>query len=101
MARSDILNHDGRLRIMESKDSPATIEYRSDASFAQRLDAEDPLGGLREQFHQPRRADGRPIVYFCGNSLGLQPKGVSDIVNGELRDWANLGVEAHFQGQNP
>jgi len=44
-----------------------------DASAAE-LDADDPLRDFRAQFHIPRH-NGRDMAYFCGNSLGLQPKG--------------------------
>ena len=33
-----------------------------------------PLRAFRDQFHLPRRPDGRPLVYLCGHSLGLQPR---------------------------
>ena len=38
---------------------------------------------------------------FCGNSLGLQPKTTKDYINDELDDWASLGVDGHFQANNP
>ena len=40
-------------------------------------------------------------MYFTGNSLGLQPKSTKDYINQELEDWANLGVEGHFEAKNP
>lgn len=40
-------------------------------------------------------------MYFCGNSLGLQPKGVAAAVGEELAAWRNLGVEGHFKGDRP
>src|SRR5262249_16455217 len=55
----------------------------------------------REQFLIPRRPDGRPVVYFCGHSLGLQPRGVRALVEQELDDWARLGALAHFHGRTP
>ena len=39
--------------------------------------------------------------YFTGNSLGLQPKITADIVNEELVNWQQRGVEGHFTGQRP
>jgi kynureninase len=68
---------------------------------AQRLDREDPLARFRDQFHIPRTAEGRGEIYFCGNSLGLQPKRTADYVNEFLKDWAALGVRGHFQGAHP
>jgi kynureninase len=77
------------------------IQYRTDAAFAQEMDARDPLAGYRERFYIPKTADGKNCVYLCGHSLGLQPKTVQDGVDRELEDWARLGVEGHFHGQNP
>ena len=67
---------------------------------AEQLDAEDQLRGFRDQFLIPRHGDGEQ-AYFCGNSLGLQPRGVREALLQELDDWAALGVEAHFHGKHP
>ena len=67
---------------------------------AEQLDAEDELRGFRGQFLIPRHGDGEQ-AYFCGNSLGLQPRGVREALLQELDDWAALGVEAHFHGKHP
>lgn len=64
------------------------------------LDAADPLAGFRDQFLVPPHGDGEQ-AYFCGNSLGLQPRGVRAALMQELDDWAALGVEAHFRGRHP
>jgi kynureninase len=74
---------------------------RDDESFARELDASDPLSRCRDLFHIPRRPDGRPALYFCGHSLGLQPKAVRPLLEEELDDWARLGVDGHFKEQNP
>jgi len=64
------------------------------------LDAADPLRALRDEFLIPQH-DGRDQLYFCGNSLGLQPRAVRAALLDELDDWAALGVEAHFHGKHP
>jgi len=64
------------------------------------LDAKDPLRAFRGEFHIPPHAGGEQR-YFCGNSLGLQPKAVRGALLDELDDWARLGVEAHFHGKHP
>lgn len=69
-------------------------------SFAQQLDKEDPLSSFRNEFHLPQK-DGKPLIYLCGNSLGLQPKSARAAIDQELKDWAELGVEGHFRGKNP
>ena len=76
-------------------------EFEGTAEFAARLDAADPLRSFRERFHMPRDAAGRPIVYFTGNSLGLQPTTARAYVDQELEDWARLGVEGHLHARNP
>lgn len=40
-------------------------------------------------------------MYFTGNSLGLQPKGASELIQGEMEKWAKHGVEGHFVGKYP
>ncbi len=68
---------------------------------AMQLDARDPLAGFRDGFLIPRHHDGSEQVYFCGNSLGLQPAGTRAALIDELDDWQALGVEAHFRGRHP
>ncbi|HVI26832.1 MAG TPA: kynureninase [Xanthomonadaceae bacterium] len=58
-------------------------------------DAEDPLRALREEFLLPRHG-GRAQAYFCGNSLGLQPRGARAMVEEVLDKWATQAVEGHF-----
>jgi kynureninase len=77
------------------------MNFQADESFALALDAADPLRHFREQFHLPQRPDGRPMLYFCGHSLGLQPRAARQCVEQELEAWARLGVEAHFHGRHP
>src|SRR5437763_2504099 len=71
------------------------MQFSADESFARQLDAEDPLRGFREKFSLPLGKDGKPIVYFAGNSLGLMPKSARAIVEEELDNWAKFGVDAH------
>ncbi len=75
--------------------------FQPDEAFARHLDATDPLRHCRDLFHIPRRPNGEPVVYFCGHSLGLQPRAVRGLLEQELDDWANLGVDAHFRGRTP
>ena len=69
--------------------------------FAQELDENDPIGSFRNEFFIPKNEKGEDSIYFCGNSLGLQPKRTKDFVIEELEDWAKLGVDGHTQGRNP
>lgn len=63
--------------------------------WARRQDTDDPLRDFRAQFHIPRH-DGREMAYFCGNSLGLQPKGARAYVDEVMDKWARDAVEGHF-----
>ena len=75
--------------------------YKSGLEYAKQLDQNDVLASFRNQFHIPKDKNGNDLIYFCGNSLGLQPKSTKEYINQELEDWANLGVEGHTEGKNP
>jgi len=68
---------------------------------ARELDRRDPLRVYRDEFMFPRCSDGSDQLYFCGNSLGLQPRGVAAVMDRELQHWHELAVEGHFRGENP
>lgn len=71
------------------------MKYSADKSFALECDAADSLAHLREKFSIPLKEDGNPVVYFCGNSLGLSPKSASEFVQNELQSWSTKGVLGH------
>ncbi|RFU72606.1 kynureninase [Trichoderma arundinaceum] len=113
--------------------SGAPPKFPTDANslqFAQRLDSQDALRHLRDEFILPTKAslkkralDGSIAgearsgtngvngassgdeqgIYFVGNSLGAQPKAVRQYVNAQLETWASIGVNGHFQdmGESP
>lgn len=64
-------------------------------------DAKDALAGFRDEFFIPTGADGRDWAYFCGNSLGLQPRAARAAIEDELHYWQTLAVEGHFKGKLP
>eukprot|EP00048_Salpingoeca_helianthica_P017351 m.236805 g.236805 ORF g.236805 m.236805 type:complete len:444 (-) comp20783_c0_seq1:25-1356(-) len=72
--------------------------------FAAYLDAKDELRVFREKFLIPQKhmlpggdpASTEDCVYFCGNSLGLQPKETRVLVCEELDKWARRGVIGHM-----
>ena len=68
--------------------------------FAQSLDAQDELRKYRDEFHFPH-VNGKQVIYFTGNSLGLQPKRTKSYVDEVMADWANLAVEGHFYSDKP
>lgn len=77
------------------------MTFSGDENFARQLDAADPLAQFRERFHIPKGADGQPLIYLVGNSLGLMPKTTRRVVEQELDDWENLAVDAHLEGATP
>jgi len=74
--------------------------FENSLSFAKSLDANDRLASFRDRFYFPQH-NGKDMLYFTGNSLGLQPKSVRDSINQELEDWATYGVEGHFLAKHP
>ncbi len=76
------------------------FSFEASLVYATGLDQKDTLHPFREQFLFPQH-NGTDVTYFCGNSLGLQPKSVSDLMDKELSDWARYGVEGHFRAANP
>lgn len=77
------------------------MNYERGELFAQNLDAADSLKHFREKFYIPKQTSGEEVLYFTGNSLGLQPKTVRAHIEQELKDWETLGVEGHFHAKNP
>ena len=65
------------------------------------MDQNDELKSYRDYFHFPVDSNGNKMLYFTGNSLGLQPKTTKAAVEQELDDWANFAVEGHFKAKNP
>ncbi|KAL1652020.1 Kynureninase (L-kynurenine hydrolase) [Diplodia intermedia] len=95
--------------------SPSKVEskpqFPADAdseSYAQQLDSQDHLRSFRDKFIIPSKANLRSKslakpglspedgIYFCGNSLGLQPKAVSKYIEAQLDTWSGIGVYGHF-----
>lgn len=79
----------------------AASEMKSALNRARTLDADDPLAGFRDRFWIPRHTDGNDQLYFCGNSLGLQPRALAEEMEQELAAWKELGVAGHFEGRHP
>lgn len=67
-------------------------------AYAERMDRQDPLRAFRERFIFPEM-NGAPVLYFTGNSLGLQPKTAAEFLKQELDDWARFGVEGHHKAK--
>jgi kynureninase len=70
-------------------------------TFAKHLDEQDSLKHFRQKFYIPQQPNGDEVLYFTGNSLGLQPKSTQSFIQQELDDWKKLGVEGHFHAKTP
>lgn len=75
--------------------------FQSTEAFAREMDAKDELAKYRSEFLIPRTESGAEVIYFAGNSLGLQPRKTREYINEELDDWARLGVEGHWAARHP
>ena len=75
--------------------------FEDSREFAVGMDRDDALASFRDQFNFPRHRNGRPPVYLCGNSLGLQPKVAVDYVQHELDNWKDYAVDGHFHSDRP
>jgi kynureninase len=84
--------------------------------FAKKEDEQDALSKLRSEFIIPTKGDIKnkkfgfkqnqdttsqdnsndESIYFCGNSLGLQPRRTKEYINRYLDTWASKGVFGHF-----
>ena len=76
------------------------MNFQNTREFAQSLDAQDELKNYRNEFIFPK-VNGKQVIYFTGNSLGLQPKRTKQYVDEVMTDWANLAVEGHFYADKP
>lgn len=76
------------------------MNFENSRDFARQLDAQDELNSYRNEFIFPQ-VNGKQVIYFTGNSLGLQPKSSKIYVDEVMNDWANLAVEGHFYAEKP
>ena len=74
------------------------VSFENSLEFAQNMDKKDPLRSFRNEFHIPVIND-QQVIYYTGNSLGLQPKRTRSYIEKEMKDWELFGVEGHFNKQ--
>jgi kynureninase len=99
--------------ILQERDSMPQ-EIVSALEYAQQKDREDELKGFRSRFYFPQsigdpreqavagsNASSGRMIYFCGNSLGLQPVGAEESIRQELDDWRELAIGGYWQARNP
>ncbi|KAL3464883.1 pyridoxal phosphate-dependent transferase [Aspergillus heterothallicus] len=76
--------------------------FSNDRSSALSLDLNAPLKDFRQQFHIPTRGSvsgsidpitsAQPVIYLCGNQIGLQPRQVPFFNKEYLETWAMQGM---------
>ena len=76
------------------------MQFKNTLQYAQQLDAEDQLSKYRDELHFPK-VNGKQVIYFTGNSLGLQPKRTQKFVDEVMTDWKEMAVEGHFYADKP
>ena len=76
------------------------MTFQNTKSFAKELDQKDTLSRYKNEFIFPK-VNNKDVIYFTGNSLGLQPKRTKSYVDEVMNDWANLAVEGHFYANKP
>jgi len=76
------------------------MTFQNTREFAQQLDTQDELQHYRNEFLFPQH-NGKNVIYFTGNSLGLQPKSTKKYVDDVMNDWSNMAVEGHFYAEKP
>jgi kynureninase len=52
------------------------MTFENTLEFAKKLDSQDQLHKYQDEFIFPQ-VNGKKVIYFTGNSLGLQPKRTS------------------------
>lgn len=77
-----------------------SVSFNTTPEFAQSRDRDDVLARFSDQFLFPP-ANGGDAIYFCGNSLGLQPVTAAAAIATELDTWKNKAVGGYFGGPNP
>lgn len=76
------------------------MDFSNSLDWAKGVDKEDALHRFRDAFLIPE-INGKPAIYFLGNSLGLQPKRTAGYIADVLQQWQQYGVKGFFQGEQP
>jgi kynureninase len=76
------------------------FDFNDNAEYAQQQDALDLLATFKSKFYFPQH-HGKNAIYFCGNSLGLQPKNFADTIAIEMNAWRDLAIGGYFGGKHP
>lgn len=86
---------------MSEQSENTQTKFQLGQEFAKKMDEEDPLRKFRDKFYIPKTKSGKDVIYFVGNSLGLQPKKAAVFVDEELAAWRDLAIDGHLSGKHP
>ena len=82
-------------------DAPLQMDFQAGEDFALAMDERDPLKEFRHRFSFPKSANGG-LHLFVRSLAGTSAENCCDLHSSRtLEDWANLGVEGHFQAAEP
>jgi kynureninase len=76
------------------------MNFENTLAYATQADKADALASFRQKFAIPQK-NGKDVIYFCGNSLGLMPRHATEYINDFLHEWQMLGVAGHVYGSPP
>jgi kynureninase len=76
------------------------MNFQNTLEYATQLDEQDPLKDFQGKFLAPKH-NGKDAIYFCGNSLGLQPVTARQYINDQMGNWQDLAIEGFFAGDDP
>jgi kynureninase len=72
------------------------MNFQNTKEFAKSLDAQDELNTYKNEFYFPQH-NNKNVIYFTGNSLGLQPKITKKYVDDKLLQfYVHHNPEHHF-----
>src|SRR5258708_15220996 len=69
--------------------------FESTIEFARQKDREDTLRSFRSRFYFPphhKAGSSGDAIYFCANSLGLQPKDAEPAIQQELKYCKEIAI---------
>jgi kynureninase len=76
-------------------------QFETRLLWARAQDEADRLAPLRQRFALPCNPDGRPLLYFCGHSLGPAPVAARAMIEAEIEDWERYGQLGHVGARSP
>jgi kynureninase len=76
------------------------MNFQNTLEYASQLDEQDPLKDFQGKFLAPKHNE-KDAIYFCGNSLGLQPVTARQYINDQMGNWQDLAIEGFFAGDDP